>query len=204
MSDNRIVVTFGKIQLSKTEVTFLGHETIREVIRPSEDEVRVNLDHALPSSNVKLTFFLGLVSFYCRFILHSAERLLPLTDVLLSNPCKPLLTDAAQVTSSEINSAIEGDFLPRNIFWRGIAFIRAVLYETQSWLTRCTDMLPASLLLCELLPRNKSNMLSFPVNYTFSCTCLLELVLRAIYYNCLANVHFTKRRNFQIISTDLA
>jgi hypothetical protein len=106
LSDNRIIVNPDKCELGKTELIFLGHKITPEGISPSEDKVRAIVEYTLPSSVRELKAFLGLVSFYRRFIPYAAERLQALTDLLRGNPRKLILTDAARVAFTKIKDSL--------------------------------------------------------------------------------------------------
>ncbi|CAI2733638.1 unnamed protein product [Schistosoma spindalis] len=73
---------------------------------PCEDKVRAIKEYDVPSSIKELKAFLGLVNFYRRFVLHVAERLRPLTDLLRGNPRKLELNDTARTAFSEIKTAL--------------------------------------------------------------------------------------------------
>ena len=67
-----------------TKLEFLGHTISASGIAPLNSKVTVIREFLLPNSVCKLREFLGLVSFYGRFIPRCATTLQPLTDLLSS------------------------------------------------------------------------------------------------------------------------
>ena len=66
------------------QLEFLGHHMDTKVIRTLEDKVQIIHDFPQPTSQRKIWEFLGLVNFYCRFLLGCARVIQPLNQ-LLSN-----------------------------------------------------------------------------------------------------------------------
>lgn len=60
---------------------FSGHHISKERISPLPETVFIQ-DFPIPATMRQLRLFLGLINFYCRFLLHCAQVLLPLTSLL--------------------------------------------------------------------------------------------------------------------------
>ena len=72
----------SKCLLMQPRVEYLGHKLDRSGIRPLDDKVRAILSTPAPSNVAELKSFLGLVTYYSRFIPQRAMMLAPLYDLL--------------------------------------------------------------------------------------------------------------------------
>ena len=77
-----IIINPLKCVFGASSLTFLGHVVGEHGIRPLDEKVQHIRDFPAPNSLRKLREFLGLINFYRRFILHCADILQPLTDLL--------------------------------------------------------------------------------------------------------------------------
>ncbi|XP_043193613.1 uncharacterized protein K02A2.6-like isoform X1 [Amphibalanus amphitrite] len=71
-----------KCAFFQDSVEYLGHHMSRDGIRPTSDKVKAIVDAPRPANVTELKSFLGLVTYYSRFIAQRAEVLSPLYDLL--------------------------------------------------------------------------------------------------------------------------
>jgi hypothetical protein len=64
------------------EVDFLGHRITQEGLKMDDHKVKAILDWEPPKSVLALRSFLGLASYYCKFIKNFAKIATPLTNIL--------------------------------------------------------------------------------------------------------------------------
>ena len=84
---SRLEVTGLRVRESKCSffqdsVEYLGHRMSRDGVRPTEDKVKAIVDAPRPTNVTGLKSFLGLVTYYARFIAQRADVLSPLYDLL--------------------------------------------------------------------------------------------------------------------------
>ncbi|UYV70456.1 K02A2.6-like [Cordylochernes scorpioides] len=71
-----------KCKFGAKTITVLGHEVSENGIRPDQEKIRAVRDFATPRSLKEVRSFLGLLSYYCRFIPNYAHVAQPLNDLL--------------------------------------------------------------------------------------------------------------------------
>ena len=72
----------SKCSFFQDSVEYLGHRMSRDGVRPTEDKVKAIVDAPRPTNVTELKSFLGLVTYYARFIAQRADVLSPLYDLL--------------------------------------------------------------------------------------------------------------------------
>ena len=77
-----IVINPAKCEFGASKLQFLGHLVTPDGVYPLPDRVRVIQEFPVPNSLKKLREFLGIVSFYRRFLPRCANILRPLNDFL--------------------------------------------------------------------------------------------------------------------------
>ena len=82
-----IVINISKSCFGANELDFLGHHVDATSILPLKDKVQIVREFPLPDTQRKLRRFLGLVTFYHRFIPHGAMILHPLHSLLKRTKC---------------------------------------------------------------------------------------------------------------------
>ena len=63
-------------------VDYLGHKISAEGLSPTESKVRAIVNTPAPTDVTQLKSFLGLLSYYLKFLLNLASRLAPLHELL--------------------------------------------------------------------------------------------------------------------------
>ena len=71
----------AKCKFAQREVVFLGHRVADGKVFPLEDKVKAMMDYKRPRSLTELRGFLGLMSYYRRFIRNFAAIAAPLSDL---------------------------------------------------------------------------------------------------------------------------
>ncbi|GFX54010.1 hypothetical protein TNCV_1155411 [Trichonephila clavipes] len=74
LQDAGLVIKIAKCQFLQTEVDFLGHHISVNSIEPTKERIRVIEDFKLPETVKELQRYLGVISFYHRFIPNAAEN----------------------------------------------------------------------------------------------------------------------------------
>ena len=65
-----------------SSVTYLGHRIDAEGIHPTQEKVEAILNAKTPGNVSELRTFIGIVTYYCRFILNMSTRFAPLYNLL--------------------------------------------------------------------------------------------------------------------------
>jgi len=82
LRQHTLFVKFFKCDFSQTHIEYLGHIVSQEGVKMDDKKVQVVLQWPVPSSLRQLRAFLGLASYYRKFIRHFAVVAAPLTDLL--------------------------------------------------------------------------------------------------------------------------
>ena len=81
LADANLRVKLSKCQFGRHEVHYLGHVIGQGKLRPDENKVIAVKNYHTPVTKKDVRAFLGLVGYYCRFILHFASIAVSLTDL---------------------------------------------------------------------------------------------------------------------------
>jgi hypothetical protein len=82
LRENKLYAKFEKCKFGVTEVDFLGHKITQKGLKMDDHKVKAILDWEPPKSIPALRSFLGLASYYCKFIKKFAKMAAPLTNLL--------------------------------------------------------------------------------------------------------------------------
>ena len=86
LSENGLIVLEDKSIFRVSEIEFLGHTISRLGVTPVREKVKAIREFPQPSTLKGLQEFLGLVTFYHRFLPNIAAKLAPLNEMLKGNP----------------------------------------------------------------------------------------------------------------------
>ena len=95
-----------KCDLFKTEVSFLGHLVSAEGVRTDPAKVAVIRSWPRPANVTQVRSFLGLASYYRRFIAHFAEIARPLHALTNKSQREFVWTDACQMAFEHLQDAL--------------------------------------------------------------------------------------------------
>ena len=106
LAAHSLTVNLTKCQIGVPSLTFLGHRIDKDGICPLPERVAVIQSFPVPSSLKSLRTFLGMVSYYRRFIPQCAHILTPLTDLLKGKGKSLAFTEEALAAFETIKKAI--------------------------------------------------------------------------------------------------
>ncbi len=82
LRENKLYAKFKKCEFGVTEVDFLGHRITQEGLKMDDHKVKAIVDWEPPKLVSALKSFLGLVSYYYKFIKNFVKIAAPLTNLL--------------------------------------------------------------------------------------------------------------------------
>ncbi len=81
LRENKLYAKFEKCEFRVSEVDFLGHSITQEGLKMDDRKVKAILDWEPPRSVPALRLFLGLASYYRKFIKNFGNIATPLTNL---------------------------------------------------------------------------------------------------------------------------
>jgi hypothetical protein len=82
LKENKLYAKFEKCKFGVTKVDFLGDKITQEDLKMDDHKVKAILDWEQPRLIAALRSFLGLASYYCKFIKNFVKIATPLTNLL--------------------------------------------------------------------------------------------------------------------------
>jgi hypothetical protein len=82
LKENKLYSKFEKCEFGVRKVDFLGRRITQEGLKMDDHKVKAILDWEPPKLVLALRSFLGLASYYCKFIKDFAKIVVPLTNLL--------------------------------------------------------------------------------------------------------------------------
>ena len=102
-----MVINFEKSQFGRKNINFLGHEIDATGIRPLQSKVDAILNLKEPETLSELQKFIGMTTFYIRFIPELAKHLAPLHDIKATNKkAKIRLTETQKTAIQNTKKAV--------------------------------------------------------------------------------------------------
>lgn len=86
LSEAGLQINFGKSAFAQTQITFLGHVISSQGLRPSTDHLTAIAEAPAPKDMPALRSFLGLTSWFSKFIPNYATLVEPLRQLLKTSP----------------------------------------------------------------------------------------------------------------------
>lgn len=80
-----IKLNFEKTRLARAEVEFVGHLVSAEGVKPLEDKLRIIQKLEKPRNIKQLRRFIGMISFYRKFVRKFSQLIYPLNELLKKN-----------------------------------------------------------------------------------------------------------------------
>jgi len=88
LRNHTLFVKLSKCAFGQTHIDYLGHVVSREGVKVDDNKIQAVKQGPIPSLIRKLQTFLGLASYYRKFIRHFAAMAVPLTDLLKNGAFK--------------------------------------------------------------------------------------------------------------------
>ena len=105
-SDHKIIFKITKTVLFKHEIDFLGHTLTQSGVKQQLGKVTAIANWPLPTSKDAVRSFLGLASYYRKFIKGFADIAAPLSDLLREGPFPPELPTTASQAFQRLKRAM--------------------------------------------------------------------------------------------------
>eukprot|EP00253_Pinus_taeda_P036058 PITA_36058 len=81
LEEQRLYPKMSKCEFGLTEMLYLGHVIGEDGVRVHQEKIKVILDWATPRNMTELQGFLGICTYYRRFMRGFSQRAAPLTDL---------------------------------------------------------------------------------------------------------------------------